>query len=589
MSKKQKAKVASELKAKNSSDGSTQEYSASNISGTNIITNYPSSSASSTSSTSSSSSSSSPPQLVVYPSQTTNTTPIPPQVSQHSSLHHTQQYYTNLPAQDYSSSSSATPSSSSSSSSNDYSTQQQYQPQAYYKQEPNIQYIKQESNIPNQYTYDLANMAKQIYDAHSRTFLQYFDFNEMNRLLQTETCSSNEIQRILQTPKAQVYIELAEKLTVCVQSIIDFSKMVPGFMQLIQDDQINLLKSASYGIMLLYAAQCYVPERNAFVYNQQLINIDSFMASLSKANVPLKLDDEEIYFIQENLDFIRQLKQFNLSNTELALLSAIILFQPDNMSLTDSKTIYHQSQRFVELLRMDIENSSKKSSLEKQQFIQQLLNLVQVNLRHLNNSHYELIKNFKIKNPHVEFPALHRELFNTDYYIYYNYQMQQQQQMQMQQMNHPQQQQQVQQQMPMIQNVNARFSNPSPSSSCSSSSASSSNQPASPTGAQNVQNTQAYYYTPNKNTNGSHYYSSPTSTSSSSSSSSSSNPFLTQNSLDFVQSLDEVIMPVMQTQQQQQVQTQQSPPSYTSLSTHAYSIKTEQLYSNPMSSLVGIE
>ena len=40
----------------------------------------------------------------------------------------------------------------------------------------------------------------------------------------------------------QLWLEIAEKVTMCVQQIIEFAKMVPGFMSLLQDDQIMLLK-----------------------------------------------------------------------------------------------------------------------------------------------------------------------------------------------------------------------------------------------------------------------------------------------------------------------------------------------------------
>ena len=43
--------------------------------------------------------------------------------------------------------------------------------------------INQIDTNMNQYNYDLGTIAKQIFDAHSRTFLSYFDFNEMNRII----------------------------------------------------------------------------------------------------------------------------------------------------------------------------------------------------------------------------------------------------------------------------------------------------------------------------------------------------------------------------------------------------------------------
>lgn len=358
---------------------------------------------------------------------------------------------------------------------------------------------------PNQFNYNLATTARQIFDAHSRTFLSYFDLNEMNQIINQSLTDANspssssqssssstqtadmEVQRILGLSKSQLYTELADKLTNCVQQIIDFSKMVPGFMQLLQDDQISLLKSGSYGIMLLYAAQAYIPERNCFVYNKQVLSVDSLLSGAASGQ--LALDDDERYFIQENLEFIRQLKQFNLSSSETAILSAIILFNPENLSLNDLKSIHHTHQKFIEILRMDMENNrnscTTSSSLEKQQMLQQLLNLITVNVRRLTQSHFDLIKNFKIKHSHVEFPPLHRELFNVDYYVYIHHQQQQQQHIQQQHQQQPlihqqQQQQHHQQQQPQQPMQQQRTFNPQQShinisspSSCSSSSSSS--------------------------------------------------------------------------------------------------------------------
>ena len=40
----------------------------------------------------------------------------------------------------------------------------------------------------------------------------------------------------------EIWLEAAEKLTEAVQQIIEFAKLVPGFVNLMQDDQIMLLK-----------------------------------------------------------------------------------------------------------------------------------------------------------------------------------------------------------------------------------------------------------------------------------------------------------------------------------------------------------
>lgn len=43
----------------------------------------------------------------------------------------------------------------------------------------------------------------------------------------------------------ELWLECAQKLTTVIQQIIEFAKMVPGFMKLSQDDQIVLLKAGT--------------------------------------------------------------------------------------------------------------------------------------------------------------------------------------------------------------------------------------------------------------------------------------------------------------------------------------------------------
>lgn len=425
--------------------------------------------------------------------------------------------------------------------------------------------------------------------------------------------------------------------------------MVPGFMQLQQEDQITLLKSGSYGIMLLYAAQAFVPERNCFIYNNQMLNLETLLATAQ--HQPL-LDEDEKFFLKENLKFICQIKQLNLSNTETAILSAIILFNPDNPNLNDQKSIYHTNQRFIELLRMDIENnrpqtqSTSMSSLEKQQLLQQILNLITVDARRLNQSHFDLIRNFKINNVQIEFPPLHKELFNVDYYVYFHQQQQQQQQIQIQQ-QHMQQQQQQQhvQHLPMInqQQVNNRYngqhvynvvkqplndnlniSSPSPSSCSSTSSSSTSSLSSTSTNNQqmlslspsnNVQQQANYdqFYYNNTAANKTAYYpvvqNIPQTTQQTTSPSSASSA----STLDFSHNLDDVMcsslanvntlnkvnsITLQANQTNSNISSPSStsstnsssisPPSYASLtSTYASLIKSEPLYSNSMS--IGID
>lgn len=51
----------------------------------------------------------------------------------------------------------------------------------------------------------------------------------------------------------QLWLECAQKLTTVIQQIIEFAKMVPGFMKLTQDDQIVLLKAGNWWLFHIIA------------------------------------------------------------------------------------------------------------------------------------------------------------------------------------------------------------------------------------------------------------------------------------------------------------------------------------------------
>lgn len=44
----------------------------------------------------------------------------------------------------------------------------------------------------------------------------------------------------------EMWLDCAEKLTGIIQNIIEFAKLIPGFMKLSQDDQILLLKTGIF-------------------------------------------------------------------------------------------------------------------------------------------------------------------------------------------------------------------------------------------------------------------------------------------------------------------------------------------------------
>lgn len=83
-------------------------------------------------------------------------------------------------------------------------------------------------------------LSKTISDAHTRTCLYSLEhIHEMFR-------KPHDLSRLLyykNMAHEELWLECAQKLTTIIQQIIEFAKMVPGFMKLSQDDQIVLLKA----------------------------------------------------------------------------------------------------------------------------------------------------------------------------------------------------------------------------------------------------------------------------------------------------------------------------------------------------------
>lgn len=86
-------------------------------------------------------------------------------------------------------------------------------------------------------------LSKTIADAHSRTCLLTTEEIQQAFLLRSRSHDFSKVFYYKNMTHEQLWLECAQKLTTVIQQIIEFAKMVPGFMRLSQDDQIVLLKA----------------------------------------------------------------------------------------------------------------------------------------------------------------------------------------------------------------------------------------------------------------------------------------------------------------------------------------------------------
>lgn len=131
-----------------------------------------------------------------------------------------------------------------------------------------------------------------------------------------------------------LWLECAHKLMIMIQSIIEFAKMMPGFMQLPQDDQIVLLKSGSFELSCLRMSRYFDLNSGQVLYSEVLMPMESMLSN----------DPIERKLVQTAFEFAKAIAEMKLTETQLALFSAYALLTPSkcaacNATVSDGKVL----------------------------------------------------------------------------------------------------------------------------------------------------------------------------------------------------------------------------------------------------------
>ncbi|CAD5111861.1 DgyrCDS1127 [Dimorphilus gyrociliatus] len=242
---------------------------------------------------------------------------------------------------------------------------------------------------------DLSVLEKCLLDAHTRTSLLTEDIEKIKR--NTNTTVLRDVKLL---DHAQLWAEIAEKLTSAVQQIIEFAKMVPTFMNFLQDDQIMLLKGGSFEIALLRLSRAYDVTSNSVIFGEAFVPLDCF-ESLTK---------REKDVMKKIFTFAKDIISLNLTESELAIVCALVLVESDRPGVKDSKAIEHLNIQLQLALRAALSSSHPN---EEDRIMERLKEYYK-KLHELSALHIEMLDFFKTENPEIDFPALHKELFSPE-------------------------------------------------------------------------------------------------------------------------------------------------------------------------------
>ncbi|XP_039297197.1 probable nuclear hormone receptor HR3 isoform X7 [Nilaparvata lugens] len=275
-----------------------------------------------------------------------------------------------------------------------------------YDPRPSIDQLATDSNsiITNVVTTDPSQicelLCKTIADAHARTCLYSLEYihsmfrkpQDLSKLLYYKNMAHEEL-----------WLECAQKLTTVIQQIIEFAKMVPGFMKLSQDDQIVLLKAGSFELAILRMSRYYDLSNNCVLYSDTMLPQDCFYTT----------DTNEMKLVTLAFEVARAVAELKLTETELALYSAVVLLSADRQGLKGLAEIGRLGQAVLRALRLELEKNHTVPIKGDVTVCDALLAKIPT-LRELSVLHMEALAKFKRSTPHLEFPALHKELFSVD-------------------------------------------------------------------------------------------------------------------------------------------------------------------------------
>ncbi|XP_029357639.1 nuclear receptor subfamily 1 group D member 1-like [Echeneis naucrates] len=178
----------------------------------------------------------------------------------------------------------------------------------------------------------------------------------------------------------EVWESFSQCFTPAVKEVVEFAKSIPGFQTLSQHDQVMLLKSGTFQVLMVRFCSLFDPkERTVTFLNGQTYSL----ASLRALGMGTLLD--------AMFDFSEKLGFLGLEPDEMALFMAVVLVSADRSGIVDVGAVELLQENLIKALRSLITSRRPDDSTL---FPKLLLRLP--DLRTLNNQHSDKLLAFRI-------------------------------------------------------------------------------------------------------------------------------------------------------------------------------------------------
>lgn len=180
---------------------------------------------------------------------------------------------------------------------------------------------------------------------------------------------------------AQDTEEFSHRFSSIIRDVIDFANSIPGFSNLGREDKFTLLKSGLFDALFVRLIKMFDAKDNSVIcLNGKSLTRDSIRC-------PATANAERL--VDSTFEFAEKINTLDLSDTEVALFSAVVLISPDRHGLKD--------RMFIEKIHESLLRALKHTRLSEIDFVDTLLNLIP-DIRTLSTLHTEKLIVFRTEH-----------------------------------------------------------------------------------------------------------------------------------------------------------------------------------------------
>ncbi|KAK3587111.1 hypothetical protein CHS0354_023564 [Potamilus streckersoni] len=184
--------------------------------------------------------------------------------------------------------------------------------------------------------------------------------------------------------------------------VVKFSKKLPGFAEIDQEDQIRLIKQGTFEVLL--CRFCMLIDH----LNGTMFDPEMKMKCPKSIVVSMPMGS----FLIEFFTIAEQFNPLKLTDGEIGLFTACLLICPDRINLKNQKAIEKLHGLFLQALYMLI----KKNHCNHDNLFAKLMGTIPI-FRRINEKHSMALNNMKMQSMDAmkDFPELHKEMFNNGF------------------------------------------------------------------------------------------------------------------------------------------------------------------------------